>query len=154
MEQRSHSALPSDLGFNFREIFGTLWRRRWVIGGTVLLVTSIAVLVAFQVTPRYTATAEVLVDPRERKVADVEAVLSGLSSDVSTIDSQIQVIRSRSLAARVIQQLGLQDDPEFNSRLRKPGVAEEILNSIRRLVFTSRAPASPRKNASSASARK
>ncbi|MCP4907038.1 MAG: GumC family protein, partial [bacterium] len=115
-----------------------LWRRRWVIGGTMLLVTSIAVLVAFEITPRYTATAEVLVDPRERNVADVEAVLSGLSSDVSTIDSQIQVIRSRSLAARVIQQLGLQDDPEFNSRLRKPGVAEEILNSVRRLVFSSR----------------
>ena len=123
MEQRSHSTLPSDLGFNFREIFGTLWRRRWVIGGTVLLVTSIAVLVAFQVTPRYTATAEVLVDPRERNVADVEAVLAGLSSDASTIDSQIQVIRSRSLADRVIRQLGLQDDPEFNSQLKETGVS-------------------------------
>ena len=66
MEQRTHTDLHSDFGFDFREIFGMLWRRRWVIGGTVLLVTSIAVLVAFLLSPRYRATAEVLVDPRER----------------------------------------------------------------------------------------
>ena len=135
MDQRSHSTPPSDLGFDFREILGTLWRRRWVIGGTILLVTSIAILVAFQVTPRYTATAEVLVDPRERKVADVEAVLAGLSSDASTIDSQLQVIRSRSLAGRVIRQLGLQDASEFNPRLKETSVGDGILDSIRGLVF-------------------
>ena len=48
----------------------------------MLLLTSISVLVAYQLTPRYTATSEVLIDPRERKVTDVEAVLAGLSSDV------------------------------------------------------------------------
>ena len=115
-----------------------LWRRRWVIGGTVLLVTSIAVLVSFQLTPRYTATAEVLVDPRESKVADVEAVLAGLSSDASTIDSQIQVIRSRSLAARVIQQLALEDDPEFNASVKATGVISETLHWIQSLAFANR----------------
>ena len=35
------------------------------------------VLVTFQLTPLYTATAEVLIDPRERSVADLDSVLAG-----------------------------------------------------------------------------
>ena len=97
--------LEGDLEIDLRAIFGTLWRRRWVIGGCVLLITVAALLVVFQLTPRYTASAQVLIDPREQKVADVEAVLSGLSSDSSTIESQIQVIKSRSLAGRVVEEL-------------------------------------------------
>ena len=139
MEQSPHAAPPPDLGageleIDLRAIFGTLWRRRWVLGGCVLLITSIAILVAFQLTPRYTATTEVLIDPRESKVADVEAVLSGLSSDASTIESQIQVLKSRSLATRVVNQLKLAQNPEFNAALREPGAIGSTLGWIRSLL--------------------
>ena len=126
--------LEGDLEIDLRAIFGTLWRRRWVIGGCVLLITAAALLVVFQLTPRYTASAQVLIDPRERKVADVEAVLSGLSSDASTIESQIQVIRSRMLAERVIDQLGLERDPEFNAALRQPGWTSSFRSWVKGLL--------------------
>ena len=126
--------LEGDLEIDLRAIFGTLWRRRWVIGGCVLLITAAVLLVVFQLTPRYTASAQVLIDPRERKVADVEAVLSGLSSDASTIESQIQVIRSRMLAERVIDQLGLERDPEFNAALRQPGWTSSSLDWVKGLL--------------------
>ncbi len=126
--------VEGDLEIDLRAIFGTLWRRRWVIGGCVLLITAAALLVVFQLTPRYTASAQVLIDPRERKVADVEAVLSGLSSDASTIESQIQVIRSRMLAERVIDQLGLERDPEFNAALRQPGWTSSFRSWVKGLL--------------------
>lgn len=121
----------SDVEIDPRQILAILLRRRWVLGGCMLLVTSIAVLVALQLTPRYTATGQVLIDPRERKVVDLESVLSGLSADASTVDSQIEVIRSRSLAARVVAQHQLELDPEFNASLRAPGALGAILGWFR-----------------------
>ncbi|MFP6608445.1 MAG: polysaccharide biosynthesis tyrosine autokinase [Myxococcota bacterium] len=135
MEQAPSGPPPveGDVEIDLREIFGVVWRRRWVLGGCVLLITAATLLVAFQLTPRFTATTQVLIDPRERKVADVEAVLSGLSSDASTIESQIQVIRSRTLATRVIEQLHLERDPEFNAALREPGVLGGTLDRFQGL---------------------
>ncbi|HJO23094.1 MAG: polysaccharide biosynthesis tyrosine autokinase [Myxococcota bacterium] len=135
MEQGPGSFPPpaDDVEIDLREIFGALQRRRWVLAGCVLLITSAVLLVTFQLTPRYTANTEVLIDPRERNVVDLESVLSGLSSDASTIDSQIEVIGSRSLARRVVEQLGLARDPEFNVALREPGPLGAVVSWLRGL---------------------
>ena len=57
-------------------------------------------------------------DALEPRVADVEEVLSGLSGERETIESELRVIASRALAEKVIARLGLADDPEFNAALR------------------------------------
>jgi uncharacterized protein involved in exopolysaccharide biosynthesis len=45
-------------------------------------------------------------------------VLSGLPGDLETIQSETEIIKSRSLADKVVRKLKLYDDPEFNPRLR------------------------------------
>ncbi len=97
-----------------RELLRLLWRRRWLIGGAMLVCIGITVLALTQITPRYTAEAQVMVDPRQANVVDIEQVLSGLPANAETIQSEIQVILSRNLAARVVEQLKLVDNPEFN----------------------------------------
>ena len=139
LEQSEHYSAapphePDDVEIDVAEILRALKRRRWALGGCVLLITSLVLLVTFQLTPRYTATAEVLIDPRDRNVADLDSVLSGLSPDASTIESQIQVIRSRSLALRTIEALGLERDPEFNPALREPGTAAALIGWLKALA--------------------
>ena len=139
MEQSEHYSAapphePDDVEIDVAEILRALRRRRWALGGCVLLITSLVLLVTFQLTPRYTASAEVLIDPRDRNVADLDSVLSGLSPDASTIESQIQVIRSRSLALRTIEALGLERDPEFNPALREPGMAAALVTWLKDLA--------------------
>ena len=125
---------PDDVEIDVAEIYRALRRRRWALAGCVLLVTSVVLLVTFQLTPRYTANAEVLIDPRDSNVADLDSVLSGLSSDASTIESQIQLIRSRSLALRVIEVLHLERDPEFNAALRDRGALAKFLSNLKSLA--------------------
>ncbi|HIG10153.1 MAG TPA: capsular biosynthesis protein, partial [Planctomycetes bacterium] len=125
---------PDDVEIDVAEIFRALRRRRWALAGCVLLITSVVLLVTFQLTPRYTASAEVLIDPHDRNVADLDSVLSGLSPDASTIESQIQLIRSRSLALRVIEALHLERDPEFNAALREPGALAGFLSGLKALA--------------------
>jgi succinoglycan biosynthesis transport protein ExoP len=130
-----HYTTPDDdAEFDLAEIFRVLRRRIWVLLGCVLLVTSLALLVIFQLTPRYTATAQVLIDVRERKVTDLESVVSGLSPESSTIESQVEVIRSRSLTTRVIEDLQLDKDPEFNPDLRERGARARALSWVTNLI--------------------
>ena len=103
-----------------REMLHTLWRRRKVVFGTVIALTILATVIVFQLTPRYSSEAYVMIDPRHSQVVDVKAVISGMSADIETIQSEILVMRSRGLAEKVIDRLGLRDHPEFNDSLRPP----------------------------------
>ena len=69
-----------------------------------------------------------MISERESQVVDVEAVISGLAGDAATIESEIQVIKSRGLAEKTIRALKLDQDPEFNSALRPPSLMAKLLN--------------------------
>lgn len=109
--------LPQDAGIDIKDLLAILRRRRWVILSTILVLTTLAVLVGFQLTPKYTAKALVMIDPRQTKVVNVEQVLQGLGTDASTVETQIKVLKSRDLADRIMQKLDLYQDPEFNRAL-------------------------------------
>ena len=82
--------------------------------------TLAAYLVVSQITPRYSARTMILVGIPETNVVDVEDVLRGLRTDRATIESELQVLRSRTLAAKVADKLGLAGEPAFNPKLRPP----------------------------------
>lgn len=107
---------PWTRGLGFAETWAALKRRKL----TILLMTVLGVLIAViamaRMTPQYSAAATVMLDARESNVVDVEEVLSGLPSDDDTVNSEILVIRSPILAARVARDLNLAGDPEFNSK--------------------------------------
>ena len=115
---------------NLRDLFRKIWRRKHVLFGVTVLGTVIAALIAFQMTPQYTANSTVMVDPRESKVVNVESVISGLPADQETIASEIEVLMSRGLAARVIRKLRLYDRLEFNSRLRPETRWQKLKSAI------------------------
>jgi exopolysaccharide transport family protein len=113
---------------DIRELIRKLWRQKYVIIATTVVITVLAALVIWNITPRFTASAFVMIEPRESQVVNIEAVLSGLPADAENIESQIQVIRSRKLAAKTIEKLQLDRDPEFNASLQPPSVLSQLLN--------------------------
>ena len=106
--------------FDLKSLLGALRRRMRLIIGVFISLTVIALLAIFQLTPRYTASSTVLIDTRETQVVDMDAVLSGLSADTDVVDSQVELIRSRTFAGRFGDQLKLQKDPEVNVHLTTP----------------------------------
>ncbi|MDF1685803.1 MAG: polysaccharide biosynthesis tyrosine autokinase [Parvibaculaceae bacterium] len=119
---------PSDdwIEFDLKSLLGALRRRLRLILGVFLSLTVIAVIVIFQITPRYTATSTVLIDTRTTQVVDMDAVLSGLSADTAVVDSQVELIKSRTLAGRVVRQLKLARVSEFNATLRAPSLLSYV----------------------------
>ncbi len=105
---------------DLREFFRTIWRWKWTILGLTFGLTMLCTLVLFQITPLYKSDAMVMLEARESKVVDLEAVVAGLPPDVEILQSEIEVMRSRDLMAKVVDHLGLAQLPEFNRALRPP----------------------------------
>ena len=74
---------------------------------------ALSVIVSLQLKPVYTATAVVMLDPRQEKVVDIEQVVSGPPLDAAMVDTQVEILKSRTLAERVVATLHLDQDPEF-----------------------------------------
>lgn len=96
-------------------------RFRWpVILATVAVVVAVTGVVTFNLTPMYSASSVVMLDQRTNNITDVNAVLAGLPTDPTSIENQVQILRSRSLAGKVIDKLKLESDPGFNPELAIP----------------------------------
>lgn len=104
-----------EASFNVLELVNLLWRRKVAIAAAALLGATLAVAVGKSLAPRYTATAQLYVDPRELQLVDRE--LTPRAQDVSgmsmVVESQARLITSNSVLLQVIQQAGLDKDPEF-----------------------------------------
>lgn len=113
---------PDDsfMEFDLLGILRTLRKRAGVIAGITVVLTALVALAVSQMTPLYTGETLVLLDRQKMQVVDMEAVMSGLSPDSAAVDSEVEILRSRDLARRVVEKLALVGDPELNSALREP----------------------------------
>ncbi len=108
--------------FDPHALLSTLRRRLKLFLILALLVFVATLLFTLRATPLYTAAASVMIDNRTEQVVDTQAVLSGLPADAATVDTEVEILRSRQLAERVVDALQLDEDPEFNPALAPPGV--------------------------------
>lgn len=119
-------ALLKDREDDLNAALRVLHRRRGIVIGTVVTVTVLTLLLVLQITPRYTASTVLMLNTRGTNVVNIASVITGLPPDPAVIQSEVDVLRSRALAGRVIESLGIMDDPEFNKDLRPPGPLEII----------------------------
>lgn len=121
----------SEASFNVLELVSLLWRRKIAIASAALIGACLAVTVGKSLTPRYTATAQLYVDPRELQLVDRE--LTPRAQDVSgmsmVVESQARLITSNSVLLQVIQQANLDKDPEFGG-----GDTKSLMNSLLGLI--------------------
>jgi uncharacterized protein involved in exopolysaccharide biosynthesis/Mrp family chromosome partitioning ATPase len=102
-------------GFSVLELTRLLWRRRVMIAAAALISACLAVAIGKSVTPKYLATSQLYVDPRELQLVDRE--LTPRAQDISglamVVESQARLITSNSVLLQVIQNTNLDKDPEF-----------------------------------------
>lgn len=108
------TAMPDD-EIDLIELARTLWR-----GKTVILLAMVAAAalawsyLTYGAVPLYTAQSVVALENRQETVVTLDSVVSGLSGDQATINTEVEVLRSRHLIGQLVDSLGLLDDPAFN----------------------------------------
>lgn len=103
----------------------TIWRGKWRVFLAALVAVLLSGAYVFGVaTPVFKSDVFLVLETREEQIVDLEGVISGLSSDASVVQTEVEVLRSRGLARKVAAQLDLVADPEFNPALRSPSLPD------------------------------
>lgn len=127
--------VEEDQGAQLKQLYALLLRRWRLILATALVVFA-AVMAYSLLSPRiYTATALVMVNPGREQIVSQDQSIDGSSAVSSAaVDSEIEVLRSESLRARLVEDLRLEEDPEWNGALRSPSPIASVLAPLRALA--------------------
>lgn len=119
-QQSPSNVFEDTVDIDVRDLFLMLWRRRLVILGMILLGVSTMAVILNYIVPQYTARTLILVETNANAnyPKELQALFSNIRFDTSIVLSEIEVIRSRTMARRVVERLDLMADPEFNPRLQ------------------------------------
>ncbi len=117
---------------DIRDLWRLIWRRKYFVIIGAVLFGAMAYFITSNMTPKYTATATVMLQPRDTNLLEgIDSVLSGLPFSDDAIRGEIVVLNSNALAGRVVDELGLISDPEFNAQLRtEPGLTDRIMSLV------------------------
>ncbi|MGO9941260.1 MAG: GumC family protein [Rhodoblastus sp.] len=116
-------------------LVAALGRNKRLIAWATLGAAAAALLFCFLVKPRYLAESRILIENQENyftradtdgsRMADAPALL-----DAEEVNSQIQLLKSRDLARKAIQALGLKGDPEFDPAASGGNFLEQTLSIL------------------------
>lgn len=73
----------------------------------VTVVFGAAALITLSQTPKYTATVRLVIDQRKQDIVKDQAVVSNLPADSATVDTEAEILRSRSVAEKVAERMNL-----------------------------------------------
>ncbi|MCY1666781.1 GumC family protein [Rhizobium sp. SL86] len=117
-----------------------LHRRRLVVG-TAAVLTLLALIYSLLTAPLYSATAEILIDPRDLQVVTNDLYPNSVAADggITQVESQVSVVQSTGVLTRAVQATDLTKDPEFNrqgllSRLLGGGSASSEETALVRTI--------------------
>jgi succinoglycan biosynthesis transport protein ExoP len=99
---------------DLREVWLFVQRNALLMGVIMLGMLIFALVLALILPPHYAGKAIVMLDPRQNNATNIEAVMSAMPADNAAIRSEIDVIQSRAVANRVIDEMNLLKDSKFN----------------------------------------
>lgn len=135
-------ALPAPVGMyrprpsseiSLTQVFAALWRRKFLILGTMLLLGLIGFIVAQQATPKYLAQGVMAIDARPTYLPQIglgNNAMPPMGPDGAAVRSEAQILTSRELIADVAKKLQLNNDPEFNIALQEPTFFESVFGGV------------------------
>jgi polysaccharide biosynthesis transport protein len=87
-------------------------RKKLIVAAPVAAAILVGCIV-WMIPNRYDASAIVQIDPRQKSITNIESVVSDIKADTPSIESEVEIIKSRPIVLKVIETLGLRNDPEF-----------------------------------------
>lgn len=103
----------------FSDFLEILLRRKWFITAIFLLIAIPTLIINFMIKPVYQATGSIELNPKAPKVTKFADMVADnpLLKQGGYYETQMALLRSPSLARRVIAKLNLENEPGFNTYL-------------------------------------
>ncbi len=111
-------------------IWGAIVKHRWVIGGVVLACLFLGLAITLLTQPLFTAKTTIQIDRESSKIVEMtDLAPREAMTGAEFLDTQIGLLKSDTLARRVVQKLDLARDPQMRSfaGLEEDAKGNEIL---------------------------
>lgn len=126
---------------HLRDYWRVIWRGRWTVLSVGVIIFTLVAVATFMQTEIYRATVMVEVQPRSKSITpNADFSQLGVSSwswaaEDKYLNTQMEVIRSKTIAGETLSYLGLYDAPQF-ADLQNPAEALSSGISVRVLADT------------------
>ena len=128
-QEELYEELGSDLfadQFDFQQYLQGLRRHKIAIVLFTAFVTALAAMYALTATREYRATATLLIETQSAAVPNIGELASGDTESQDYYQTQYEILRSRRLAIRVLNHLGLWNHPELLGRSNGNNTVSDI----------------------------
>jgi len=114
---KDDSSRSDDDSIDLRGIIVTLRKFKWPIILTTALATAATAMVVSSMTPVYRSTATLMFDTSAATSGFENPFVNGSKQDIQT---QVEILKSRTLAERIVDELELVKHWEYNPSLATP----------------------------------
>ena len=101
---------PAD---TFKSISDFVRRQYPIIGFVLAIAIALGFVYVMTTPPSFTATTTMMIDAKRVQLFQQNSLISDLPVDAATVGSQVEVMKSETIAQAVIDKLHLVNDPEF-----------------------------------------
>lgn len=115
---------------DIRDYLYILFSYKWSIIGFTLIITLLAAFYANTLVPVYRATATLLIQYEQENVVSIEQVYNVQNAYYEYYQTQLEILRSRNLAERLVDKLKLVEIRDFNKPREAPAVSFDFKNLI------------------------
>ena len=112
---------------DIKSILGLVRRQIWIIVSVIIAVLVLTVAVTFSLTPRYTATAKILVDTSSKNLLDPDERVMSSNTDNARVESEVEILDTDDVKIQVIHGNNLVSDEEFGVSI---GFADRLLGRL------------------------
>jgi len=99
------------------KLWRTVWNRRVGVLALTGVITLVTIVAVYSMTPVYRAASTLLIDEKGAKAVTFDPVSGGSDNNATQyMETQAELIQSRSLAETVVKELDLTSAPEFDDR--------------------------------------
>lgn len=111
------------------EYWRSITKHKWSILGLALVISLLTALAVSSIRPSFRSTTTLLIDVGKNKVVSIEEVYSGMTGSKEYLQTQVEILKSRELAGKVVAKLALHTSPEFDPRQQEPTYWTKWLSS-------------------------
>ncbi len=129
-----------------KHYFGILRRRIWAVITAFVIIVTLGTVHTFRSTPIYQAVARILIEKQSPRLLKFEDVVQLQTSDRDYYKTQQELVRSRAVLEKALEQPGVSELPEITGQGgTKPSLLGGFLSEVRRTVSAvlGASPASP-----------
>src|SRR5262245_35541208 len=135
-----YNAPPPEEGFNVREIWRKVRKRKWLVLAVAIIATTIISVEAFRTKSTYMATAKVAINNNNPAILKLGDAIIGVD-DTERIKTNLLLLKTYPLLGKVVVRLKLDDDPRF----LEAGQRRTVMESVQAIMgkFSSKFSSSP-----------